>query len=175
MVGRRPRRPLLVGAIGTFGYPVPCLLLALHAPVAAVAAGALLAGAGGAVNGTLGSNVQQQRVPPQMLARISAIKMTGSFALGSAGWAVIGPLSGVVGPTPLLAFAAAWAAVGSAVVVALPPIRSVTWQNSDHLAGGNRHHAAVAAEPAAQLLAVLSGRRGSRRPCGGPPRRRPDW
>ena len=31
-LGRRPRRPLLTATLATFGYPVPCLLLALHAP-----------------------------------------------------------------------------------------------------------------------------------------------
>ena len=44
LVGRRPRRLLVVAVTGTFGYAVPCLLLALRAPVAVVAAGALVAG-----------------------------------------------------------------------------------------------------------------------------------
>ncbi|HVB46537.1 MAG TPA: MFS transporter [Streptosporangiaceae bacterium] len=127
MVGRRPRRPLAIATIGTFGFPVPCLMLALHAPVSAVAAGALLASAGAAVSNTLAASVQQQQVPGQMLARLNAITLTGAYALGSAGWAVIGPLAGVVGPVPLLAFAAAYGTVSSAVVLALPAIRSVTW------------------------------------------------
>jgi hypothetical protein len=45
LVRRRPGRPMAVAVIGTFGYPVPCLLLAIHAPVYAIAAGALLADA----------------------------------------------------------------------------------------------------------------------------------
>jgi MFS family permease len=129
MVGRRrPNRPVLYAAICTFGYPIPCLMLALHAPVYAVAGGALLAGLGGAIAGALESTVQQQRIPPGMLARISAIQLTGSYALGSAGWVVIGPLSGLVGAVPLLAFGAGYAALSSAVVAALPSIRSVRWQ-----------------------------------------------
>jgi hypothetical protein len=43
MVGRRPRRPIMIAAIGMFGYPIPCLLLALHAPAWAIAIGALAA------------------------------------------------------------------------------------------------------------------------------------
>ena len=127
LVGRRPRRPLVWAVAGTFGYPVPCLLLAVRAPVYAVAAGALLAGIGSAINGTLLTSVQQQRVPPQMLARVSAITMTGAYALGSAGWAVIGPVAGIVGPTPLLVFAAVYGAASSAAVLVFPAIRSIRW------------------------------------------------
>jgi MFS family permease len=128
MVGRRrPSRPLLYAAICTFGYPIPCLMLALHAPVYAVAAGALMAGLGGAIAGALDSTVQQQRISPGMLARISAIKLTGAYALGSAAWVVIGPIAGLVGAVPLVAFGAGYAALSSAVVAALPSIRSVRW------------------------------------------------
>jgi MFS family permease len=129
MVGRRrPDRPLLFAAISTLGYPIPCLLLALHEPVYVVAGGAVLAGVGGAIAGALESTVQQQRVPAGMLARISALQLTGSFALGSAAWVVIGPIAGLVGAVPLLAFGAGYAALSSVVVAALPSIRSVRWQ-----------------------------------------------
>lgn len=131
LVGRHPRRPMVWAVTGTFGYPVPCLLLAVRGPVYAVAAGALIAGIGSAIHGTLTTSVRQQRVPEQMLARISAIGTMGAYALGSAGWAVIGPLAGIVGPTPLLAFAAAYGAVGSAVVLACPAIRSIRWHQLD--------------------------------------------
>jgi MFS family permease len=33
LVGRRPQRPLVVATVGTFGYALPCLLLAVRAPV----------------------------------------------------------------------------------------------------------------------------------------------
>lgn len=135
MAGRRPRRPLVVAVIGTFGFALPCLMLAVRASVFLVAGGALLAGVGSTVNGTLSASVQQQLVPPRMLARISAITLTGSYALGSAGWVLIGPLAELLGPRPLLTFAAAWCAVSSAVLVALPAIRSVTWQPRDADAG----------------------------------------
>jgi hypothetical protein len=129
MVGRRPRRPLVVAVIGTFGFPVPCLLLALAAPVYAVAVGAVVAGCGSSVFGTLQATVQQQRAPARMLSRVTAIELTGSFALGSLGFAVIGSVAGVLGPTRLLAFAAGYATVSSCVVLAAPAIRSVRWQN----------------------------------------------
>jgi hypothetical protein len=65
-----------------------------------------------------------------MLARISAIQLTGSYALGSAAWVVIGPLAGLVGTVPLLAFGAGYATLSSLMVAALPSVRSVRWQPS---------------------------------------------
>jgi MFS family permease len=125
LVGRRPRRPLVAGVIGTFGYPVPCLLLALHAPAYGVAAGALAAGAGSAVFSTFSTTVLQQQVPPEMLARVTAFMLTGAFALGSAGFAVIGPVAAVAGAGRLLGVAAAWGMLSPAVVLAVPAVRSV--------------------------------------------------
>jgi hypothetical protein len=125
LVGRRPRRPLTVSVAGTFGYPMPCLMLALHAPLAVVAAGALAAGAGGAVCGTLSGTVMQQQIPAGMRARVQAFTLTGSFALGSVGFAVIGPLAAAVGAGRLLGFAAAWGLLAPVVVLAVPAVRSV--------------------------------------------------
>jgi len=130
MVGRRPPRPVVIAAIGMFGYPIPCLLLALHPPAYAVAAGALVAGAGSTGGGTLTTSLQQQQVQHQMLARMSAIQLTCSYSLGSAGWAAIGPLTGLVGAVPLLAFAAGWGVASAAVVLAVPPIWAITWAES---------------------------------------------
>jgi hypothetical protein len=127
LVGRRPRRILVVAVAGTFGYAAPCLLLALRAPVAAVAAGALVAGLGSALFGTYWTTAMQQRVPAPMLGRTTAFSLTGSYALGSIGYAVIGPVAGIVGPGRMLAFAAAYAVLSSTVVLAAPAIRSARW------------------------------------------------
>jgi MFS family permease len=127
LVGRRPRRPLVVGVAGTFGYALPCLLLALRAPLLPVAAAALAAGCGSAVFVTLWTTVLQQRVPPQLLGRTTAFTITGAYALGSIGWTVMGSVASIVGPTRLLGFAAAYATVSSAVVLVTPAIRAVRW------------------------------------------------
>lgn len=128
LIGRRPRRPLVVGVLGTFGFPLPCLMLGLREPLYLVAAAALAGGAGGAISGTYSSTVQQQRVPPEMLGRTTAFMLTGSYALGSLGFAVIGPVAALTGPSALLLFGAGYAALSSAVVLAVPAIRSVRWQ-----------------------------------------------
>jgi hypothetical protein len=132
IVGRRPRRPLVVAVLGSFGYPVPCLLLALHAPALGVAAGALAAGIGSAVSGTFSTTVMQQQVPPEMLARANAFALTGSFALGSAGFAIIGPIATVVGAGTVLGVGAAWGILSPAVVLAVPAVRAVTWRPAAH-------------------------------------------
>jgi hypothetical protein len=127
LVGRRPRRPLVVAVAGTFGFALPCLALALRAPLPLVAAAALAAGCGSAIFGTNWTTVMQQRVAPEMLSRTTAFGMTGSYALGSLGYAVIGFVASAVGPASLLVFAAAYATLSSAVVLAMPAIRAVRW------------------------------------------------
>ena len=127
LVGRRPRRPVLVAVIGTFGYALPCLALAVRAPLWAVAAAAAIAGVGSEIFGTLWQTTMQQRVPAQMLGRTTAFSLTCGFALGSAAYAVIGPLSVIIGAGRMLGFAAAYATVSSAVVLATPAVRSVRW------------------------------------------------
>jgi len=135
LVGRRPRRPLVVAVVGSCGYGIPCLMLFLHLPVYAVAAGACVAGVGSAVFSTYWTTVLQRRVPQEMLARVTAFALTGSYALGSAGFVVIGPVAAVVGPGRMLGFAAAWTAVSTTVVLSLRAIRSVrlTEEPTEHL------------------------------------------
>lgn len=64
LVGRRPRRPLVVAVAGTFGYALPCLMLALRQPAYAVGLAALAAGAGSTVFGTYWTTAMQQQVRP---------------------------------------------------------------------------------------------------------------
>jgi hypothetical protein len=129
LVGRRARRPLVIGIIGSFGFAAPCLALALRAPLPAVCGAAAVAGAGSATFGTYWSTVMQQRVAPDLLARVTAFSMTGSYALGATGYAVIGPIAAVLGAGRLLGFAAGYAMLSSAVVLAVPAVRRVTWRD----------------------------------------------
>lgn len=128
IVGRRPRRPLLVAVAATFGYAAPCLALALHAPAAVVAVGAAAAGVAGSVFGTYWSTVMQQRVAPELLARTTAFALTGSYALGAAGYAVIGPVAALLGAGRVLGFAAAYATLSSAIMMMVPAIRDCQWK-----------------------------------------------
>jgi MFS family permease len=129
-LGRRPRRPLLVSNLATLGFPLPPLMLALHLPVAAVAAGTLAAGLGSALGGAISTTVTQQRVPAAALSRVGAFNMVGAYAFGPIAFAAAGPVAAAVGPRPLLAFGAAWATLGTIAILAVPAVRHLTWQNN---------------------------------------------
>lgn len=64
------------------------------------------------------ATVMQQRGPPELLARTTAFGLTGSYLLGSIGYAVIGRLAQVTGPGRMLGFSAAYAAASSTAVLA---------------------------------------------------------
>jgi MFS family permease len=128
-LGRRPRRPLLVSTVSTLGFPLPPLALALHLPVAAVAGGALLAGAGSAFGGAIATTVTQQRLPADILSRVGSFNMIGSFALGPLAFIVAGPAAAAFGVRAELGFGAAWAVFGTLAVLAAPSIRNFTWQD----------------------------------------------
>jgi hypothetical protein len=128
-LGRKPKRPLLAATLATFGYPVPCLLLALRAPGPAVAGGAFLSGAGGALFVTFWLTTMQQQVPADFLARVSSFVTFGAFGLGALGLAVAGPVAQAAGIARVLGAGAAWAVLSSAVVLALPPVRAVRWRS----------------------------------------------
>jgi hypothetical protein len=128
-LGRRPRRPLLVSTVTTLGFPLPPLAMALHLPAAAVAGGALLAGAGSALGGAIATTVTQQRLPADVLSRVGSFNMVGAFALGPLAFIAAGPVSAAFGARAVLGFGAAWAVFGTLAVLAAPSIRNLTWQD----------------------------------------------
>ena len=128
-LGRRPRRPLLVSTLTTLGFPLPPLALALHLPVVAVAAGALLAGAGSAFGGAIATTVTQQRLPADVLSRVGSFNMVGAFAFGPLAFIAAGPAAAAFGVRAVLGFGAAWAVFGALAVLAAPSIRNLTWQD----------------------------------------------
>ena len=150
-LGRRPRRPVAAATVATFGYPLPCLMFALHAPVYLVAAGAALAGLGSALGITFATTAEQQQVPAEALARVSAFNTVGAFGFGPVAFAAAGPVAALVGAGTVLGFGAAWAVLSAAVVLAVPAIWSVTWQDPagsrDELAADTGRSPAGAAGP----------------------------
>ena len=130
LIGRRPSRPVLVSAVATLAVPLPCLMLALHQPSVVVGAAACAAGAGIAAGGTFSDSAMQRQIPAPMLSRITALQVTGAFAPGSLGLALVGPAAEALGSTHVLAFAAAWGLASGVAVCCLPPIWAVRWQGS---------------------------------------------
>jgi hypothetical protein len=128
-LGRRPRRPLLVSTLTTLGFPLPPLALALHLPLVAVAAVALLAGAGSAFGGAIASTVTQQRLPADVLSRVGSFNLVGAFAFGPLAFIAAGPAAAAFGAGAVLGFGAAWAVFGTLAVLVAPSIRTLTWQD----------------------------------------------
>jgi MFS family permease len=129
-LGRRPRKPVAVAAIATFGYPLPSVAFALGAPTVVIAAAALLAGIGSAGFLTFWYTALQQQVPSGALARVDAFVTVGAYTFGPVAFAAAGPIAAAVGARTVLGVGAVWSIASSMAVFALPAVRSVTWRSS---------------------------------------------
>ncbi|WP_328956967.1 MFS transporter [Kitasatospora purpeofusca] len=125
LLGVRPRRPLLVTTAASLCWAAPSACLALHLPLAAVAAGALCAGVAQALFGTLWPTTLQEHIPNEMLSRVRSYVSFGSLALGPVGLSLAGPLAQRVGVGRVLAVGALWQLVAACAVLALPAIRGL--------------------------------------------------
>jgi MFS family permease len=130
-LGRRPRRPIVVATIGTFCYALPDVPMALHASAMWVAAAAFCCGAGSAVSGTFSGTAMQQQVPPELIARVSALNIFPAYGIGVIGYAIDGPLAAAFGPAAIFGVGAVYGLLSSAVVLTLPSVRGVTWVSSE--------------------------------------------
>jgi MFS family permease len=129
-LGRRPRRPMVVATIGTFCYALPDIPMALHASAEWVAAAAFCCGAGSAVFSTFYGTTLQQQVPPELLARVSALSIFPAYGIGVIGYAIDGPLAAAFGPAAIFGVGAVYGLLSSAAVLTLRSVRQVTWAGS---------------------------------------------
>jgi MFS family permease len=129
-LGRRPRRPVVIATIGTFGYALPDVPMALHASAVWVAAAAFCCGAGSAVFSTFYGTTLQQQVPPELLARVSALSIFPAYGVGVIGCAIDGPLAAAFGPAAIFGVGAVYGLLSSAAVLTLRSVRQVTWADS---------------------------------------------
>jgi MFS family permease len=122
-LGRSPRRPVAAGTAACLGYALPGALLALHAPLWGVAAGALAAGTGSGLGAAFSTTAEQRLLPPGRLARVSSFQTVAAFALGPLAFAAAGPVAGLLGARTVLGFGAVWSTVSCLTVLALPAVR----------------------------------------------------
>jgi len=127
----RPRRPLLVATLIGLTWIAPTLLLGLTAPAWAIAMGAFTAGVGLGVFGPLWDTTLQHQIPERVLSRVSSYDYLGSVALLPVGYALAGPLAAILGGHAILLAAAAWAAISTLAVLAVPAVRNLRSTNSD--------------------------------------------
>jgi MFS family permease len=130
-LGRRPRRPIVVATIGTFCYALPDVPMALHASAAWVAAAAFCCGAGSAVFSTFFGTTLQQQVPPELLARVSALSVFPAYGIGVIGYAIDGPLAAAFGPAAIFGVGAVYGLLSSAAMLSLRSVHQVTWTDSE--------------------------------------------
>lgn len=123
LLGRDPRRPVLVSMITGLGYVLPSAALAFGAALPWVCAAALLAGTASAVSGSLTALAWQRLIPDHLQARVSAYGYLGAFALGPVGLALAGPAAALLGTGTVLAAGAVCQLVSTAAVLGVRAVR----------------------------------------------------
>jgi predicted MFS family arabinose efflux permease len=122
----RPRRPLLVAVVACALAAGPTLLLAVPAPVAAIAAAAVVAGVGIFLFQALWETALQRHVPLDALSRVSAYDWFGSLVFAPLGLAIVGPVAAGLGTEATLWAAGAVELVAIVALVAVRDIRRLT-------------------------------------------------
>jgi hypothetical protein len=133
VLGRHPRRPLMVAALGTLCFALPDVPMALHAHAPWVAMAAFLSGAGDAVYNVYFFSAIQQNIPHDKLARVNGFSVVPALGIGVIGYVIDGALASAIGSTAVFATGALYGIISSIVIVAFPAIRSVTWKSASDL------------------------------------------
>jgi hypothetical protein len=121
----RVSHPLFFGSSLLGFLALPTALLALHAPVVAIAAGALLAGGGNMIFNALWETALQQHIPAAALSRVSAYDWFGSLAFQPLGLVIAGPAAAGLGVSTTLWVAAAGMVAMALLAVATPSVRQL--------------------------------------------------
>jgi MFS family permease len=133
----RPRRAMVsIGGLFTV-TALQCVLLAAHAPALAIGAAAVLAGFAFSFGTVIWDTALQQVIAPEKLSRVSAYNWMGAMVFLPAGYAVAGPVAGVIGMSTSLWIGAIWIVVTTALVISVREVREFRLrpgQASDELA-----------------------------------------
>jgi predicted MFS family arabinose efflux permease len=119
----RPRRPLFTIGLVFAVTDLQLVLLAAHAPLAAVAIAASLAGFAFAFGGVVFETALQQAIDPSTLSRVSAYNWVGAMAFLPAGYAIAGPVASAIGVSTALWVGAGWLLASIAVVLTVRDVR----------------------------------------------------
>lgn len=126
----RPRRPLVVGMIGSACMAFPLLAMSSPSSLFVIAAAAGLAGIGIEVFGVSWSTTVQEQIPPDRLSRVIAYDAVGSYALSPIGPLAVAPVTALIGVGATLVAGGTLIALTSLGMLLLPSIRSVTSRTS---------------------------------------------
>lgn len=124
----RPRRPLFTATLLTSAWAAPLILLAISAPVPAIALAAALAGATIAIFGAIWHTMLQTNVPEDQRSRMSSYDWMGSLAFLPFGYLIAAGAEALVGADATLLGSACILLLATAIVVPLPAIRGLRYR-----------------------------------------------
>jgi MFS family permease len=119
----KPRRPLVFVVLAYGIVTLPLAFLAAAPPVPLIAGGAMLSGAGMALNVSLWESTLQRHIPGESLSRISSYDWFGSLAFYPLGLAAWGPVATVIGVSASLWLAFGLAVAFTLALLSVPDIR----------------------------------------------------
>lgn len=119
----RLRRPLATIGLVFAISGGQLVLLATHAPLAAIAAAAALAGFAFSFGSVVWETELQRTIAPSKLSRVSAYNWVGAMAFLPAGYAIAGPVAALIGVSTSLWVGAAWLLLSTAFVFSVPDVR----------------------------------------------------
>jgi MFS family permease len=116
------------------------LALGLGAPLAAIAAAAMITGLVIGLQAVLFQTAMQTSISPETLARVTAFDLLGSEGGQPIGYALAGPLGNAIGPRTYLTYSATGIFIAASAFTLLRPLRTGT---------GTTSHPQTNGEPAA--------------------------
>jgi len=122
----KPHRPLVVACLAVLPWSIPPAMLALRAPVFAIAAAAFISGAGLMIFNSLWETTLQRHVPDASLSRVSAYDWFGSLLMQPLGFALVGPAVVLFGQTHWLWIAFAGQLISCVLMFAPASVRRLT-------------------------------------------------
>jgi hypothetical protein len=127
MLRLRFPRPLLAGTATAVLFVAPLLSLAYSRSVPLIAACAFLGGIQLATFTTIWDTTMQREIPAEMLSRLSAYDWFGSLVFLPIGYAIVGPVSHVIGIRATFLAGCAYVVVSVAAVLCIPTVRQLRW------------------------------------------------
>jgi MFS family permease len=124
LLRRSPRRPLLAAVLASAAAALPMVAIAVPAQLIVILLAAMIAGAGSAIFNTLWETTLQEHVPARVRSRVSSYDWLGSLALQPLGYALIGPLAGVIGTSAALYLCGILELAATGLLLAVRDVRS---------------------------------------------------
>jgi MFS family permease len=127
----RPRRPLSAGFSAWMLCALPLLALAPPLPALAIAGGYAIGLAGISFGQALWQTTLQERIPAEVLSRVSSYDWLVSFVFMPIGFIAFGPLAEEIGIGTTLVAAGLVLAATNLTVALLPPVRAIANASSE--------------------------------------------